>query len=108
MLSQIEASAVRDPGVLAGTIEYQPHPGDRACPVCGKAMYEFDYRGNPLELDACPDGHGYWLDAGEDESVRQLIRQRARDLNRAASAQASFRGFLRELQRHVSDRERRP
>ena len=31
-------------------------------PECGGEMYEFDYGGNALEIDACAQGHGYWLD----------------------------------------------
>jgi Zn-finger nucleic acid-binding protein len=107
-LTALEGTAVRDAVVLSGTLEYQPHGSERSCPVCAEAMYEFDYRGNPLELDACPNSHGYWLDAGEDDRVRGLIRQRARDLHRAATAQASFGVFLKGLQQQVSNRTRRP
>lgn len=107
-LTALEATTVRDPVVLSGTIEYQPHPGERPCPDCARPMYGFDYRGNPLELDACPDGHGYWLDGGEEARVRGLILQRARDLHRAATAQASFGVFLKALQQQVSNRARRP
>ena len=93
-LAAFEAAAVSDRSVLAGMVEYQPHPGERRCPICDKPMYEFDYRANPLEIDACPDGHGYWLDGGEETRVRDLILQRARDLHRAASAEDSFGAFI--------------
>ena len=93
-LEEIEKLAVRDAVVLSGMVEYQPHEGSRPCPVCGKRMYEFDYRANPLEIDACGDGHGYWLDAGEEASVKDLILQRARDLHRSVGAEASFGSFM--------------
>lgn len=96
-LALLEQTTVNDPIVLAGTIEYDANPVDRLCPVCAKQMYEFDYRANPLEIDACPDGHGYWLDGGEESRVREAVRQRARDLNRAASAEATFGGFLTKM-----------
>lgn len=68
-------------------------------PACGGEMYEFDYGGNALEIDACAQGHGYWLDGGEESRVRELIRQRARDLHRAATAESAFSGFLDQLRR---------
>lgn len=106
-LGALEAVRVRDPFVLRGMIEYQPHPAGRDCPVCLKAMYEFDYRGNPLQLDACPDGDGYWLDGGEGRRVGDLIQQRARDLDRAASAEASFGSFINKLRGQLGGRGRR-
>lgn len=107
-LQDMEAKTVSDAVVLAGMIEYQPHPSERHCPVCAKPMYEFDYRANPLEIDACPDGHGYWLDGGEEARVRELILQRARDLHRAASAEASFGAFLGGLRKSLGGHGRRP
>jgi Zn-finger nucleic acid-binding protein len=107
-LQDLEARVASDPVVLSGMIEYQPHPSERRCPVCDKTMYEFDYRANPLEIDACPDGHGYWLDGGEEARVRQLILQRARDLHRTASAEASFGAFIGGLRKQLGGRGRRP
>jgi Zn-finger nucleic acid-binding protein len=96
-LQAIEATTVNDPVVLSGMIEYQPHESEIRCPVCGGKMHGFDYRANPLQLDACEAGHGYWLDGGEESQVRELIRQRARDLHRAAAAEMSFGGFLDKM-----------
>jgi Zn-finger nucleic acid-binding protein len=106
-LALVEASAVSDKSVLAGMIEYQRHPSERRCPACARLMYEFDYRANPLEIDACPDGHGYWLDGGEEARVRDLIIQRAHDLNRAASAQESFGAFIGGLRMKLGGKGRR-
>lgn len=96
-LAELERSTVNDPVVLAGTIEYDANPIDRLCPECSNNMYEFDYRANPLEINACPDGHGYWLDGGEESRVREAVRQRARDLDRSAAAEATFGGFLNKV-----------
>ena len=103
-LAALEKSTVNDPIVLAGTIEYDANPIELACPVCGKHMYEFDYRANPLEVDGCPEGHGYWLTGGEESRVREAVRQRARDLNRAASAEATFGGFLSKMRSQLGGR----
>lgn len=77
-----------------GMIEYAKRDSELNCPACGKRMVAFNYRANPLELDVCEDQHGYWLDAGEEGRVRDLIDERVRDLNRAASAEQSWSGFL--------------
>jgi Zn-finger nucleic acid-binding protein len=100
----LEASAVADSTVLAGMVEYQPNQSDLPCPVCEKPMYEFDYRGNPLELNACELGHGYWLDGGEESRVRELMRQRARDLHRSAAAEGSFGSFLNGIRGQLGGR----
>jgi hypothetical protein len=57
-------------------------------------MVAFNYRANPLELDTCEDEHGFWLDAGEEGRVRDLIEDRVRGLNRAVSAEEAWRDFL--------------
>lgn len=95
-LDALEATAA-DPGARRGMVEYAKRPSDLRCPACSKRMVAFNYRANNLELDTCPDEHGYWLDAGESERVRDLIQQRVRDLDRAASAEASWGGFLGKL-----------
>jgi Zn-finger nucleic acid-binding protein len=105
-LQPLESVVVSDAGVLSGMIEYQPHESERHCPVCATTMCGFDYRGNPLELDACPDGHGYWLDGGEEARVKDLILQRARDLHRAANAEASFGSFLSGIRAKFGGRGR--
>src|SRR5665213_2827280 len=40
---------------------------NRKCPQCDKLMKSFQYRLYDLQMDFCEDGHGYWLDAGEDK-----------------------------------------
>jgi Zn-finger nucleic acid-binding protein len=57
-------------------------------------MTQFNYRAYDLELDACPDDHGYWLDSGEDGRVRDIIAERVRDLARSADAEAGWSKFL--------------
>ena len=57
-------------------------------------MAAFNYRAYNLELDACEDGHGFWLDAGEEARVREIIQERVRGLARAASAEVAWGRFL--------------
>ncbi|MEX0783173.1 MAG: zf-TFIIB domain-containing protein [Dehalococcoidia bacterium] len=95
-LDQLEATAAGEES-RRGMIEYSKRISEMPCPKCGKRMTAFNYRANNLELDSCPDDHGYWLDAGETDRVVDLIEQRVRDLNRAASAEASWGGFVQKL-----------
>jgi len=73
-----------------GTIEYAKHESTLLCPVCDAPMHAFNYRAYNLELDACAEGHGWWLDAGESERVRTIMRERVSGLRRSASAQKAW------------------
>jgi Zn-finger nucleic acid-binding protein len=105
-LERLEALAVPDPDALRGTIEYLPRPSHLHCPVCRSPMVQFDYRAGPLELEACGNGHGYWLDGGKERLVKGAMRQRARDLHRAARAESSFYAFLEQLRRQNGTQKR--
>ena len=93
-LEILESKAAPDPSDRRGMIEYAKRQSELNCPVCGKRMTSFNYRANPLELDYCDDEHGYWLDAGEDKGVQDMVEQRVRDLYRAASAEESWGQFV--------------
>ena len=98
---RLEASAA-DESALFGTLEYAKRDALLNCPSCGKPMTAFDFRGHDLELDACKEEHGFWLDAGEVERVRSIMRERTHDLDRSARAQQAWdqereRGFSRNL-----------
>jgi Zn-finger nucleic acid-binding protein len=68
------------------------------CPQCGANMDEFQYRLYDLQLDTCAEnGHGFWLDAGEDERVLELMRQRALDIQRKMDAETKWRQMLKEM-----------
>jgi Zn-finger nucleic acid-binding protein len=68
------------------------------CPQCGAGMEEFQYRLYDLRLDTCfENGHGFWLDAGEDERVMTLMHQRAADIQRKLDAEASWRQTLKGM-----------
>ena len=83
-------STIADEEQRLGTIEFAKHESTLQCPVCEAAMHAFNYRAYNLELDACAEGHGWWLDAGEAERVRAIMRERVAGLHRAASAQNAW------------------
>ena len=93
-LDQLEATVKSTVEERTATIEYSNRASELACPKCGGPMHTFNYRAYSLELDACEAGHGYWLDAGEEGRVRDIIDERVKGLERAASAEASWDKFL--------------
>ena len=76
------------------TIEYAKRESELDCPICGNRMVAFNYRAYNLELDTCDQEHGFWLDAGEDGRVHDIIDERVRGLERSASAEQSWDKFL--------------
>ena len=58
-------------------------------------MRAFNYRAYNLELDACPHEHGFWLDAGEADRVRVVMRERVQGLERSAQAEQKWAGRRR-------------
>ncbi len=93
-LDRLESSVRSTEEQRNATIEYSGRASELACPRCAKPMRAFNYRAYDLELDACEDQHGFWLDAGEDGRVRDIIEERVKGLQRAASAEAGWDRFL--------------
>ena len=54
-------------------IQYARRESDLNCPICGRQMTAFNYRAYNLELDACLNEHGFWLDEGESAHVREIM-----------------------------------
>jgi Zn-finger nucleic acid-binding protein len=89
-LALLEATVADDDASRAGMIEYARRPSELPCPVCARPMQAFNYRAHNLELDACIQEHGFWLDEGEARRVREVMKDRANGLRRADSAQAAW------------------
>src|SRR5262245_26633204 len=89
-LAELEATVTHDESSLAGMLEYSKRDSELKCPVCAKTMVAFDYRAHAVELDACPDEHGFWLDEGESARVREIMQERVGDMRRSAAAQARW------------------
>ncbi len=99
-LDQLEATVPSTPEERRATVQYARRASELSCPRCGKRMTAFNYRAYNLELDAC-DEHGFWLDAGEEGRVRDIIQERVRGLARAATAEAAWGRFLGGLKRKL-------
>jgi len=95
-LDQLE-DAIFDQDKLKGSLMASSFQSEIACPKCGGRMQRFNYRLYNLELDFCEEGHGWWLDAGEETRVLELMEQRIKDLDRKAKAEAQWGDFLARL-----------
>jgi len=67
------------------------------CPRCEAHLQEFQYRLYDLKLECCPDQHGFWLDAGEDERVMGIMATRAAEIQRKVDAEFEWRGLLKQM-----------
>ncbi len=106
-LDLLEATVPSTEAERRATIQYAKRKSELKCPVCAKQMIAFNYRAYDLEIDTCADEHGFWLDAGENGRVKDIIEERIQGLARAATAEASWHGFLSGL-RGMKGRGRRP
>lgn len=79
-----------DPEMVKGQMRYGEHPTEHECPHCGELMSRFRYRGNNLEIEACPNGAGYWLDHGEDRNIKDVMKERTKGLRRSVGAQSDW------------------
>ena len=93
-LDELEATRVEDAAPRRATIRFSNRDSELPCPVCDRQMSAFNYRGYDLEIDVCEEEHGFWLDAGEEGRVRDIIDERVRGLQRSVSAEKAWDNFL--------------
>jgi len=72
------------------------------CPICGVPMREFQYRLYDLKLDYCIERHGFWLDAGEDERVLEIMRTQRASISRKKSAETEWKQVLTSLHSFIN------
>lgn len=80
-----------------GSLMLGADPSARKCPQCAKPMKTFEYREYGLPLDYCEDRHGFWLDAGEDKRVLDLMREEEKNLGRKVLAEDRWAAHMRFL-----------
>jgi len=88
-LVSLEDRAASD-DMVKGQRQYGKHDVDHMCPHCGEQMTRFRYRGYNLEIEACPNEAGFWLDENEDREIRDVMKRRTANLSRSASAEHSW------------------
>ncbi len=57
-------------------------------------METLKYGAHDLQNDHSKNEQGYWLDAGEEKKVLDVMKQRVSDLKRVESAEDSWSKFL--------------
>ena len=96
-LDHLESTVPSTEQERAATIQYARRDSELACLKCGAPMKAFNYRAYNLEIDICDEQHGFWLDAGEEGRVRDIIEERIKGIQRSASAEQAWDGFLSGL-----------
>lgn len=82
---------------LKGSMVYSSRESEISCPKCQAVMTTFNYRAYDLPIDLCKNGHGFWLDKGEDVRVMELMEKRIHDLKRSMKAEGEWGAFLKKL-----------
>lgn len=95
-LDQLE-DRVYDQDQYKGSVMSRKQETGYLCPKCDENLITFKYRFNDLELEYCPNEHGFWLDAGEDLRIHELMKQREKDMNHKFRAEADFANFLSSI-----------
>jgi Zn-finger nucleic acid-binding protein len=95
-LDELEDTVLRE-DEAKGTLVFAEQPTNLPCPHCGSPLRQFHYRLYDLTLEHCPNGHGFWLEAQEDERVRTLMHQRLQDNQRSRDAEEAWAQTLKRL-----------
>jgi len=96
-LDQLEDEAFKEDDEK-GTLIFSNTPTDYHCPKCNSQLKQFQYRLYDLTLEFCENKDGFWLDAGEDERVLQLMKQRQKDMKKKFDAEKEWKTTIRHLQ----------
>ena len=67
------------------------------CPECAAPLQRFKYRFYDLEMEHCPNEHGYWLEADEDTRVLELMKKEEAALERKLLAEDKWSRTLRHM-----------
>jgi len=103
-LDQLEDVVFDDDDHKGSLVHFQVKT-EYLCPQCARRLEEFQYRLYDLKLDYCAENeNGFWLDAGEDERVIVLMRQRAGEIQRKFDAESEWRGLLKKMRTFIKSR----
>lgn len=98
-LDELENEALSDEEEK-GSLVLSSSPSDQKCPECGSVLRKFDYRLYDLVLEYCENQHGFWLEAGEDDRILELMKERKKDEERKFNAEAHWQSTVRHLRSH--------
>lgn len=61
----------KDPKMFAGT------GSDRMCPIDGASLHKLNYGDSNIEIEACKECNGIWLDKNEFEKIMEYVKEQA-------------------------------
>jgi Zn-finger nucleic acid-binding protein len=99
-LSELEDEAFDLGEHAKGTLALTSTATTAKCPECSAQLRRFSYRFFDLQLEFCPNQHGYWLDENEDDRVLALMKQEERDAKRKGLAEAQWTTTLHRFRSH--------
>ena len=80
-----------------GTLVFSSAATTHKCPECAAFLRRFRYRLYDLEMEFCPNQHGYWLDADEDTRVLELMGREEAGLQHKLLAEDKWAATLRHM-----------
>ncbi len=83
--------------ISGGSLIHREMLTEFPCPHCNGRLQEFQYRLYSLKLDFCTEKHGFWLDAGEDERVLEIMGKRHAEIHRKDDAENEWKQMLTNL-----------
>lgn len=96
-LNQLEDEAFDFGDDAKGTLFMSATPTTAKCPECQAPLKRFQYRFYDLEMEACENQHGYWLDEDEDTRVLGLMKQEEKDYERKVLAEDQWAKTLTRM-----------
>lgn len=80
-----------------GSLVFSATQAQLQCPECSAALKRFNYRLYDLEIEMCQQGHGYWLDEGEDTRVLELMKKEEAGIDRSFVAEGRWASMVKHL-----------
>jgi Zn-finger nucleic acid-binding protein len=80
-----------------GTLVFSSTATTDQCPECAAQLQRFKYRFYDLEMEFCPNEHGYWLEDDEDTRVLELMKREETDLQRKLLAEDKWARALKHM-----------
>ena len=96
-LGELEDEAFDFGDDAKGTLAFSSTPTTARCPECSARLQKFNYRFYDMEMELCPNQHGYWLDEDEDDRVLELMKKDEKDYQRKLLAEDQWNRTLSRL-----------
>jgi Zn-finger nucleic acid-binding protein len=95
-LNEFEDTVFDEGDQEKGSLFVVTTPAGLKCPVCSAPLKRFNYRFYDLELDCCP-AHGFWLDAGEDARILELMKKEKTAVEREVGLENAWAKYMNKL-----------